>query len=274
MILFSLLIGCAYDEELNDFDFFGTVKIPAAATKFKYGLGDDEVEIDDIRGLGPLYIGVFPSVEDDLYPFPHPEMGPILAEGQDGNTYPYGGNSIGRFDWGCYEQLICKMVTGRFESFADIIDFHANVLGEPIRTPDGQPVQSEAEYRERCFEITYTTSDSEMLFIGERDFTLDGDYLVAEDVVLPQVAFREGMQVWAWVDMPSASFEFNTCTAGVGETQNYYNEFYQVGTNSIDVLNFPGKYIDSGDWVTQEPATINSVNDEFELEIGYNYVEE
>lgn len=81
MILFSLLIGCAYDEGLNDFDFFGTVKIPAAATKFKYGLGDEETEVDDIRGLGPLYIGVFPSVQDDLYPFPHPEMGPILAEG-------------------------------------------------------------------------------------------------------------------------------------------------------------------------------------------------
>jgi hypothetical protein len=47
-----------------------------------------------------------------------------------------------------------------------------------------------------------------------------------------------------------------------------------VGTNSIDVLNFPGKYIDSGDWITQEAATINTVDDEFELEIGYHYVEE
>jgi hypothetical protein len=165
------------------------------------------------------------------------------------------------------------MVTGRFETFADIIDFHANVLNDPIRTPDGQPVLSEAEYRERCYEITFTTSDNEMLFIGERDFELEDGFLVA-DVTLPQVSFREGMQVWAWVDMPSPSFEFNTCTAGVGETQNYYNEFYQVGTNSIDVLNFPGKYIDSGDWVTQEPATINKVGDEFELEIGYHYVEE
>lgn len=273
MLLLSILIGCAYDEGIGEVDFFGTIKIPAAASKFIYGLGDEAVEIDDLRGMGPVYIGVFPSVQDDLYSYPHPEMGPILAEGQDGNTYPYGGNSLGRFDWGCYEQLVCKMVTGRFESYADIIDFHANVLNDPIKTIDGQSITSEAEYRERCFEITFSTSDDEMLFIGERDFTLEGDYLVS-DIEIPQVVFKEGMQVWAWVDMPSPSFEFNTCAAGVGQTQSYYNEYYQVGTNAIDVINFPGKYIDEGDWISQTPATITSVNDEFELEIGYHYVEE
>ena len=33
---------------------------------------------DDPRGFGPMYIGAFPSVQEGLYAFPHPEMGPIL----------------------------------------------------------------------------------------------------------------------------------------------------------------------------------------------------
>ena len=98
-LILAQLQGCSFDEKINVHDLRGTVKITIEATKFIYGFDDDAVEIDDIRGLGPLYLGVFPSVREGLYPFPHPEMGPILSEGQDGNSYPYGGNTVGRFDW-------------------------------------------------------------------------------------------------------------------------------------------------------------------------------
>jgi len=272
-LLFMQLQGCTFNEDLNYYDLTGTVKIPIAATQFVYGFDDNEQVIDDIRGLGPVYLGVFPSVQEGLYPFPHPEMGPILAEGQDGNAYPYGGNTLGRFDWACYEQLVCKVVTGRYENYNDILDFFGNVLDEEIRTYDGHIVGSASEYQERCFEYEYATGDNEMLFVGVRNFKVEGDYLVGE-ATIPHVPFKEGMQVWGWIDMPSPSFEFNTCDPSVGDNVNYYNENYDLGTNAIDVLNYPGKYIDFGDWVAQTPFTVTDPTVNFELELGFHYVDE
>jgi hypothetical protein len=86
--------------------------------------------------------------------------------------------------------------------------------------------------------------------------------------------YSEGMQLWGWIDMPSPSFEFNTCDPSVGDTVNYYNEFYDLGTNVIDLLNYPGKYIDSGDWIVEEPFVVNNADGEFELELGYKYEDE
>jgi hypothetical protein len=267
------LQGCTFNEDLNYYDLTGTVKIPIAATQFVYGFDDEEQLIDDIRGMGPVYLGVFPSIQEGLYPFPHPEMGPILAEGQDGNAYPYGGNTIGRFDWACYEQLVCKVVTGRYSDYNDILDFFGTVLDDNVRTYDGHIVGSGDEYRERCFEYEYAAGDQEMLFVGVRNFEVEGDYLVAE-ASIPHIPFNEGMQVWGWIDMPSPSFEFNTCDPSVGDTVNYYNESYDLGTNAIDVLNYPGKYIDFGDWIAQTPFTITDPSEPFELELGFHYVDE
>jgi hypothetical protein len=273
LISLVLLQACTFKEDLNYYDLKGTVKIPVAATKFVYGFDDEQRIIDDIRGLGPVYLGVYSSVQDGLYPFPHPEMGPILAEGQDGNSYPYGGNTIGRFDWACYEQLVCKTVTGRYESYADILDFYETQLDEKVRTYDGHIVGTGEEFRERCFEYEYGTGDHEMLFIGVRDFRVEGDFLVG-DATIPHVAMYENMKVWGWMDMPSPSFDFNTCDPGVGDNINYYNENYDLGTNAIDVLNYPGKYIDFGDWVAQTPVEITDPLQPFELELGFHYVDE
>lgn len=273
-LILAGLQACSFDEKLNSHDLRGTVKIPIEAIKFTYGFDDEAIEIEDIRGLGPLYLGVYPSVQEGLYPYPHPEMGPILAEGQDGNAYPYGGNSVGRFDWACYEQLVCKVTTGRFENYDDILDFFGNQLDEEIRTMDGHAVNSSAEFQERCFEVEYGTGDWEMLFVGERDFEIEGEYLVARDVVIPHVPFYENMQIWGWVDMPSPSFEFNTCDPSVGDNLNYYAESYDLGTNGVDVLNYPGKYIDFGDWIVQDPFTVTDPAAEFELEVGFHYVDE
>lgn len=273
LFFLTQLQGCTFDENLHYYDLRGTVKLPIEASSFLYKQGDETREIDDIRAIGPVYIGVYPAVEEGLYPYPHPEMGPILTEGQDGNAYPYGGNTVGRFDWACYEQLSCKVTTGRFEDYDALLDFFGNVLEDPIRTMDGQLVGSSQEYAERCYEIRYSTGDDEMLFIGAQDFRVEGDYLVA-DVVIPHIPYYEGMQIWGWVDMPSVSFEFNTCDVSVGENINYYAENYTVGTNVIDALNYPGKYIDFGDWVVQTPVTVTDPTQKFELEIGFHYQEE
>ena len=252
------------------------MRIPAAATQFEFGDDVDNLEIiDDARGMGPVYLGVFPSVQEGLYDFPHPEIGPVLNTAQEGDTYPYGGTTIGRFDWACYQELVCKVTTGRFTSYDDLLDYFANVLGDPVSDSEGVEVGSGTEFQEACYEILFATADYEMFFLSEvPDFELDGDYLVATDVEIPQVPFTENMAIWGWVDMPSRTYEYSTCDPENGEIATYYNEFYDRGTNYIDVLNFPGNYIDPGDWIVQDPVLVTDPDADFDLEIGFNYVDE
>jgi len=110
---------------------------------------------------------------------------------------------------------------------------------------------------------------------GDRgpDFVDDGDSYVAE-ISIPHSHYKEGMQIWGWMDMPSTSFDFATCNPDVGQVHNYYNENYDRGANAMDLLNYPGKYIDSGDLIVNEAATINSETDGFEITLGYRHDEE
>lgn len=272
-----LATGCTFQEDLPEVDLQGTVRLPAAISQFEYtddpDLEAEPVIVDDERGIGPVYLGVFPSIQEGLYDYPHPEIGPVLNDSTEGNTYPLGGTSIGRFDWACYQQLICKVSTGRFKDYEDIIDFFANTLSDPLEDFQGDPVEGGTAFQEQCFEVLYMTGDYELLFVGEDnlDFTLNGDFYEAE-VEIPHVIYAEGVSVWGWVDMPSVNYEFASCDPTVGENQNYYNQTFSLGTNPLDVLNFPGSYIDSGDWVVEEPAIINDPNDSFTLDIGYHYV--
>ena len=49
---------------------------------------------------------------------------------------------------------------------------------------DGHVVASSEEFQERCYEVEYATADKEMLFVGARDFKIEGDYLVADVLFL------------------------------------------------------------------------------------------
>jgi hypothetical protein len=278
LITAMLASGCAFQEDLPEVDLQGVVRLPAAISQFNYTLDPDLNEdpdvIDDARGIGPVYLGVFPSVQEGLYDFPHPEIGPVLSSSQEGNTYPYGGTSIGRFDWACYQQLICKVTTGRFTSFDDIIDYFSNTLSDPIEDSLGDEVIGGSDFQERCFEVLYMTGDYELLFVNdETDFILNGDFYEAE-VNIPHTIYAEGMSVWGWVDMPSQTYEFASCDPTVGQRQQYYDQNIDLGTNFLDLLNYPGNYIDSGDWVVEEPAIITDPEEEFTLEIGFHYVDE
>ena len=105
---------------------------------------DNEVVIEnDPRTIGPVYIGAFASVKDGLYSYPHPEIGPVI-EDLPGHTFPYGGTTVGRFDWGCYEELQCRMVTGRYESYDDILGFFQEI-GQPVIDENGDEVLSGVE---------------------------------------------------------------------------------------------------------------------------------
>lgn len=269
--LASLVSGCVYSEDaLEHVDMFGKVRLPKEAVQITLLKDGEAREIDDPRAIGPVYIGAFPSVQEGLYEFPHPEMGPVLDPLLPGNTYPYGGTTVGRFDWACYEALRCKMVTGRFESYDDVLEFWEDQLEAPVTAPDGELVGSGVEYQERCYELMYLTSDDEVSFVNEEvDFELQGDYYVA-DVELLHVLFSKGMAIWGWVDMPDESYTFRTCEETEGDFQYYYTDQYYTGTNNINLLNYPGEFIDEGDWVA-EGVTVNKPDDEFVLDLGVHH---
>ena len=79
MLILSLMLvqGCAYDEELPHVDLSGRVRIPVEAATFLLGTEDTDGDgipgefVTDERGMGPVYIGAFPSVQEGLYSYPH-----------------------------------------------------------------------------------------------------------------------------------------------------------------------------------------------------------
>ena len=280
-------MGCEFQEIIQEKDLKGTVRIPKEALDLTL-IDDDGVErtvVGDIRMLGPVYLGAFPSVEDGHYAFQHPEMGPILDADYPGDTYPYGGTTVGRCDFGCYQQLVCKGVTGRDESYDDVLTFFRDVLEDEVKGTDNEVVGSGTEYQAHCYETQYFTSDDEIDFIDDKPhedvkpyfkpyFEEDGDDYVA-DVVIPHTLVENEMALWGWVDMPSPKFEFVTCDSGAGDYFYRYSEQYYQGASYPDVLNYPGLYIDDGDWVVNNAPTI-TVNkdgsvDDFELTLDFKF---
>jgi hypothetical protein len=288
------LAACTWSEDFTHFDLKGTVRLPKEAAMFPYI--DDagaEHDIPDPRAIGPVYLGAFPSVQEGLFAYPHPEMGPIITTTQPGDTYPYGGGTVGRMAWGCYQSTVCRVVTGRFSGFGDMIDFYNNVLGPydgdanalEITDYTGAVVTSDEVYRQRCYDFLYYTSDAEVEFIppDQSDSAIadyldfheetddDGDFYVA-DVELLHVKMVEGMQIWGWVDMPTNNFNFNSCDpTNQGRFANQYNDYYPMGATFGNVLNFPSQYIDPGDWVVDDAPSIDDPEKEFTVTLGYHY---
>jgi hypothetical protein len=292
------LSGCIYNEEIEQTNLTGKVRISVDVLKsmrlidadgapiLENGFtldadGKPVLDISDQMGLlGPVYIGAFPDVKDDLYDYPHPEMGPILDDNLPGNTYPYGGTSVGRFDYACYEQLRCKVVTGRYADYGDIIDFFTDVVQSPIMDPDGNEVTSAVNYQEHCYQGAYVTSNDELSFVDDDPtkndepyfkpyfhLSSDGEYFEA-DVSIPHTLFVKGMKLWGWVDMPSADYNFASCNPESGDQYYRYTEQFMKGSSYPDLLNFPGIYIDEGDWVA-EPVEITDPEEQFVIELTH-----
>ena len=269
----GILAGCTYQENLPEVDLDGVVRISkeAATVTLEDPETGEERTITDPRAIGPVYIGAFASVRSTDFGFPHPEMGPIVGDQPAGNTYPYGGTSLGRFDWACYEVLRCKVVTGRYSSFDDLLGFFEDELQDPITDPFGEEVTGAEAFRERCYDVLYITSDEELNWLArEPDFVDMGDYYEA-DVEMLHVTYVEDMAIWAFIDMPSVSFDFTTCDPNDGIYFSRYSEAYYEGTNQIDVLNFPKTYITNGDLLVEEPWLMSAPDETFEIDVGYKY---
>lgn len=289
--------GC-YDEGLEIHDLVGQVVLPKEAATFEFtrpvlddsgdpvtdpGTGDpvfETEEVTDVRLIGPVYIGLYASVRDDLFSYPYPETGPVTGAEAIGDAYPYGGTTIGDFRYACYEFFQCKMVSGRYESFEAILDWWNDVVGDPVVDAGGDVVEVADAFRDTCYQLRRWTSDEEVritatsdrngdgeIDAGDLDFVEDGDNFVA-DFVIREAEFFEGMSAWGFMERPEpGSFNFDsTCNPELGYQEFTYDQNWRAGTQFQNVLNRPANYTETGDWVSSsgfewadpyEPAILN-----------------
>ncbi len=274
--------SCGYEEDLPEIDFSGRVIVPKEAATKIVEIDGVETELTDIRFLGPVFLGAYPSVTNTGFPYPHPEMGPVIDPAYPGNTYPYGGTSIGRFDFACFEAVACKVTTGRFESFDKIIEYFS-WSDEPVVDPFGNLVESPDYYQQYCLDYYYNTELTEFGFLAiaedeDGDLVPDLDFeqitagheLAAEyegdfvaEFTMRHTVWTEGMSIWGFLDNPSQDFTFSTCNDDVlGNARNDYNLYFSAGGHHHDILNYPSLYINEGDWVVRDAHVMTSKDDE------------
>lgn len=294
LALYLALSGCANPETLPEGDVTGRVVIPkAAATRTVVSATDENgdgvyeytnEEVTDVRLLGPVYIGAYAGIDDVSFPYSHPQMGPLLASGQRGDTFPYGGATVGRLDFACYEVLACKVTTGRFVDYDDLLDYFKNDIGIPVLDTYGVEVTDGSAMRQWCYDYFSATSDAEMAFIGEDNllFEEEGDNFVA-DFVLRHTNRVEGMAVWGFMDAPeirvdqiSVNGSFTTCDTGAGRDVDKYASDFKEGSSFFDILNYPSTYIQYGDWVADGKSLVSfdaeqNQKEDVELSLSFDY---
>ena len=286
------IVGCTFDENLPEIDFTGRLIVPKEAATKTLEIDGVETEMTDIRFLGPVWLGAYPSVTADAFPYPHPEMGPVIDPAYPGNTYPYGGGSVGRFAFACFESVACKVTSGRFESFEKIIEYFS-WSDEPVTDQFGELVTSATFYEQYCLDYFYDTELTELDFLAvEKDESgqyvadLDFEQITADheladyggedrvgdfvaDFHMSHVVFYPGMALWGFIDNPSQEFTFSTCYDDItGPARNEYNEWFAAGGHHHDILNYPSLYIMEGDWVVQEAWNMETPEDDPVLVLG------
>ncbi len=283
-LVLLLATGCSFDEDLPEVTISGTIVIPKEAATRTVEVDGVEQELTDPRFLGPVYLGAFPSVSDAYFDYPHPEMGPVIDPSEPGDTYPYGGTSVGRFDFACFESVACRVTTGRFDSFEGMLEYFNDFTDDPVTDPYGTQVESAKYWEQYCLDYYYATSYDELRFlaveqdengewVSDLDFEQDestGDFVAEFD--MHHTYYVEGMSIWGWVDNPSEYYSFSTCNTEAYGACNYeYNLNFYAGDVHHDVLNFPSDYISQGDWVVSSPHIVSSPEDQPELVLDFHY---
>ena len=290
-ILLSLLAltGC-YSEGLVIENLEGVVVLPeeAATRHLSYQDGTEE-DVVDPRLIGPVYLGFYPGVVDGLQPYTHPEMGPMFTTGVPGDTYPYGGTTLGDIRYACFEFLACKVVSGRYVDFDSMVDWFDDTLETPILDAYGEEVTTGDYIRQTCYDLMHYTTDEEIRLTATDDKNDDGlldeqdlDFVQESDgkfygeFTIYQMEYVEGMTLWGWMDTPSeVSYQFSTCNPNDGFYENEYSSEFYGGLQYSDLLNFPSFYISTGDWVASKESvfTYGSVDDYAEIHMDFEVTE-
>lgn len=261
------LAGCEFKENLPEGDIEGTVIVPAeAATRVIVNEAGEEEEVKDLRFIGPVYLGAYSGIDTVSFSYPHPKMGPVVQPDVPGDAFPYGGTTVGRLDFACYSFISCRVTTGRFIDYDDILDYF-RLIGRPVVDENGVEVQTGEAFQQACYNYYYATSDAEMAFLAGSDGlsfkeNSDGDFEAS--FTLNHTLLEDGASVWGWMDAPQISTlfpdqngYFSTCNESEGREETEYDDTFKEGVAFDDLLNVPSTYIGAGDWVTDDAPTLS-----------------
>jgi hypothetical protein len=280
LLLALVAAGCAEPNEgFIVRDLHGEIILPAAAVTRAFP--DIAEPVVDARLIGPIYLGLYPSVRSGLFPYTHPEMGPLFQRDVPGDTYPYGGSSLGDIRFPCIEALKCKVVSGRYVDFDQMVTWFNETLQMPISDAHGDPVLSGDYVAQACYDqlryvaeeeirltATHDRNDDGVLDEGDLDFVEQNDGTWRAEFTIWQQEYFEnaetgtGFTLWGWMDAPSeVNNQFSTCDPNNGYQETEYNLEFFAGRPFRDLLNFPSNYIGGGDYVATEGFVYTSPDD-------------
>ncbi|MCB9682440.1 MAG: hypothetical protein H6733_13330 [Alphaproteobacteria bacterium] len=303
-----LFAGC-YAENLSIYDLEGRVIIPREAATVTLsverpvldGNGDPVIdpntglpqttaidkEVTDVRVLGPVYVGLYSGLDYSTEVYPHPSRGPAFQLDQqlEGDAYPYGGTTVGDIRFACLEYLSCKVVSGRFVDFDDMVDWFNNVLEDPIKDAAGNTVTNGDYIRQTCYDLLEVTSDQELrltptkdvddsgaIDAGDLDFVENADGDFEASFRIWQADFYQGFTAWAWLDTLNPGAErtfYTTCNPDEGYTETTYASNFDGGLQYTDLLNRPYLYMVDGDYVAGRGFEWNDPYDVAELVLDF-----
>lgn len=285
MLILLTALAC-YQENIPEVDFTGTVVLPrAAATRLLPTFDADgnvngSQEVTDTRLIGPIFLGAYSGIDTNSFAYPHPSMGPIVDSANPGNAFPYGGTSVGRYDFACYDMLACKVVTGRFSDYDDVLEYF-RLIGRPVTNFDGTEIENGSTYQQQCYYYYYATSDEEISFIGAEDFSENAAGDFEAEFHMPHTTFTPGMVMWGFMDAPIISAlttdnngTFTTCSTTDDNYTDDYNNTYSEGEQVPDALNYPSLSITTGDWVGDGNTVIESADDAPTINLSFQYTGE
>jgi hypothetical protein len=278
LFLTAFATGCTFDEGLIIENMTGTIVLDEEAATRALILEDgaEPEDVVDPRLIGPVYLGLYSSVEEGLEAYSHPSVGPQFQAGRPGDTYPYGGTTVGDIRYACFEALSCKIASGRFVDYDSMVDWFRDVVGTPITDSLGKEVTTGEFIRQTCFESLAVTSDEEVRitaedrnrddvidmndldFVQRSDGKFEAEFIFWQQEYFTSVTDEEvegpGFSLWAFMDAPSdLDFSFSTCSTQEGFNETEYNQDFFGGKQFEDVINVPSSYLANGDWVTGCP---------------------
>lgn len=277
----TLLATACYSENLNLVDLKGTIVVPreAATQAIQLPGATDVTDVVSVANIGPVYVGLYSSINYSVYPFPSPERGPASPP----TAFPYSGTTVGDFRYACFEFFSCKITSGRWASYDEMIDWFTDVLGEPPLDNQDREITVGDYIRQECFDLLEVTSDAEIRLLPpdrNEDGVLDAadlDFVENEngDFVgtfsIPQTDFTPGLAAWAFMDAPnfSAPTFYKSCSTDRGYNETTYDRNFRAGGQLPDVLNRPWDYLELGDYAAGRPYTWDDPTAEAEIVLDF-----
>ena len=244
-------VGCL-DEQLPEQNISGTLTVPGSQAENAYD-------------IGIVYLGLYSGWDSNSLGYPYPSTGPVVGDASAGDAFPYGGTTVGRFAFACYQVLKCEFITGRFTNFEEIISSYE------LTDEAGAPLTPEQMFDDCTFYYGFNSLE-EFDFSGEEllDFARNdaGDWEASWQIVRAQP--RDNSVLYAYADN-----DLTSCNPGDGSINRQPDAFvFREGTNFQDVLNFPVKYLTRGDFITSQPPSVEQDRlDGYELVLDYVFDE-